>query len=106
LFLKNLNPVRRIRELMVELGRTRRERDQARQQVEQLEDERQRLHEKLEHLREENERLRNELEAAMRVGKRQLLHSRVASRRTAPNLLAASPVGLTAPTINGQSRTM
>jgi transposase len=71
LFLKNLNPLRRIRELMEELGRTRRERDQARKQVEQLEEEKQRLHEKLERLREDNERLRNELEAAMRAGKRQ-----------------------------------
>ncbi len=71
MFLKNLNPVRRIRELLEELGRTRRERDQARKQVEQLEDEKQRLHEKLERLREENERLRNELEAALRAAKRQ-----------------------------------
>jgi len=78
LFLKNLNPVRRIRELIEELGRTRREHDQARKQVEQLEDERQRLQEKLERLRQDNERLRqdnerlrNELEAAMRAGKRQ-----------------------------------
>jgi transposase len=70
-FLKNLNPVRRIRELMEELGRTRRERDQARKQVEELEDEKQRLHEKLERLQQDNERLRNELEAAMRAGKRQ-----------------------------------
>ena len=71
MFLKNLNPLRRIRELMEELGRTRRERDQARKQVEQLEDEGRRLQEKLERLREENKRLRNELEAAMRAGKRQ-----------------------------------
>ena len=78
MFLKNLNPVRRIRELIEELGRTRREHDQARKQVEQLEDERQRLQEKLERLRQDNERLRqdnerlrNELEAAMRAGKRQ-----------------------------------
>jgi transposase len=71
LFLKNLNPVRRIRELMEELGSTRRERDRARQQVEQLEGEKQQLHKQLERLREENERLRNELEAAMRAGKRQ-----------------------------------
>jgi phage shock protein A len=56
--------VRRIRELMGELGSTRRERDQVRQKVEQLEGE-------LERLREENQRLRNELEAAMRAGKRQ-----------------------------------
>jgi transposase len=71
LFLDKLNPVRRIRELIEELKRTRRERDQARQQVEQLEDEKQRLHEILERLREENERLRNELDAAMRARKRQ-----------------------------------
>jgi transposase len=71
LFLKNLNPARRIRELMEELRRTRQERDQSRKQVEQLEEERHRLQEKLERLREDNERLRNELEAAMRAGKRQ-----------------------------------
>jgi transposase len=71
LFLKNLNPVRRIRELMEELRRTRQERDQSRKQVEQLEEERRRLQEKLERLREDNEHLRNELEAAMRAGKRQ-----------------------------------
>jgi transposase len=71
LFLNNLNPVRRIRELMEELRRTRRERDQARKEVAELEDEKQRLQERLERLREENERLRNELEAAQRAGKRQ-----------------------------------
>jgi transposase len=71
LFLKSLNPARRIRELMEELGRTRRERDQARKQVEQLEDERQRLQEKVERLQGENGRLRNELEAALRAAKRQ-----------------------------------
>jgi transposase len=71
LFLKNLNPLGRVRELMDELRSTRRERDQARQQVEQLENEKHRLDEKLERLREENERLRGELEAAMRAGKRQ-----------------------------------
>jgi transposase len=71
LFLKNLNPVRRIRELMEELARTRRERDQARNQVGQLEDKNQSLQEKLDRLREENERLRNQLEAALRAAKRQ-----------------------------------
>jgi transposase len=71
LFLKNLNPVHRIRELMEELGRTRRERDQARKQVEQLEGERQRQQEQLERLREENKRLRKELEASQRAAKRQ-----------------------------------
>ena len=71
LFFKNLNPLSRIRELMGELGRTRRERDEARKQVEQLEDEKQRLKEQLERMREENQRLRNELEAALRAAKRQ-----------------------------------
>jgi transposase len=71
LFLKNLNPVCRIRELMEELGRTRRERDQARKQAEQLEEERQRLQENVERLRKENERLRNELDIALRAAKRQ-----------------------------------
>src|SRR6266540_6619724 len=99
LFLKNLNPVRRMRELMEELGRTRRERDQARKQVEQLEDEKQRLHEKMERLREENERLRNELEGALRAAKRQAAPSRAASPRTIANLRGASPVRPMAPTI-------
>ena len=71
LFFKDINPLRRIRELMEELGRTRRERDQARKQLEQLEDEKQRLQEKVERLRKENERLRNELGAALRAAKRQ-----------------------------------
>ena len=71
MFFKSLNPLRRIRELMEELGRTLRERDQARKQVEQLEGERQRLQERLERLRKENERLRSDLEAALRAAKRQ-----------------------------------
>ena len=53
------------------MGRTRRERDEARNQVEQLEDKSQRLQEKLERLREENKRLRNQLDAALRAAKRQ-----------------------------------
>jgi len=63
--------VRRIRELMEELGRARQERDQARKQVAQLEEERQRLQENVERLRKENERLRNELDIALRAAKRQ-----------------------------------
>ena len=61
---KNLNLARRIRELTEDLGRTRRERDQARQKSEQLERELERLH-------EENQRLRKDLEAAQRAAKRQ-----------------------------------
>ena len=64
MFLKNLNPVRRIRELTEELGRARRERDQARKEAERLQKE-------LERLDEENQRLRKELETAQRAAKRQ-----------------------------------
>jgi transposase len=78
LFLKNLNPVRRIRELAEELGRTRRERDQARKEsehrqkeLERLQEGNQRLQEENQRLREENQRLREDLEAAQRAAKRQ-----------------------------------
>jgi transposase len=64
LFLKSLNPVRRIRELAQELRRTREERDQARRRNEQLEKENQGL-------QEENKRLRKELETAQRASRRQ-----------------------------------
>ena len=64
LFLKNFNPLRRVRELTEELGRTRRERDQARKETE-------RLHRELERLKEENQRLRKDLEAAQRASRRQ-----------------------------------
>jgi transposase len=78
LFLKNLNPVRRIRELVEELGRTRRERDQARKETEhlneeneQLQKEYQRLQKEYQRLQKENQRLREDLEAAQRAAKRQ-----------------------------------
>jgi len=71
LFLKNLNPVRRIRELAEELGRTRRERDQARKETEHLSEEYQRLQKEYQQLQKENERLREDLEAAQRAAKRQ-----------------------------------
>jgi transposase len=64
LYLKRLNPVRRIRELVEELRRTRRERDQARKEAE-------RLRKEMERLQEENQRLRKELETAQRAGRRQ-----------------------------------
>jgi transposase len=77
-FLKNLNPVRRIRELAEELARTRRERDQARKETEQrqkelerLEEDNQRLREQNQRLQKENERLREDLEGAQRAAKRQ-----------------------------------
>jgi transposase len=85
LFLKNLNPVRRIRELTEELGRTQRERDQARKEAERLQKEAERLQKEAERLQKESERLqeekrrledelrrlRKELEAAQRAAKRQ-----------------------------------
>ena len=71
MFLKNLNPVRRIRELTVELGRTRRERDQARQQAERLQKESERLQEEKQRLEDELKRLRKELETAQRAARRQ-----------------------------------
>ena len=71
MFLKNLNPVRRIRELAEELGRTRRERDQARKESEHRQKELERLQEENQRLREENQRLREDLEAAQRAAKRQ-----------------------------------
>jgi transposase len=71
LFLKNLNPLRRIRELSQELGRTRRERDRARQEAEHLQRESERLREENQRLQDELKRLRRELEAAQRAAKRQ-----------------------------------
>jgi transposase len=71
LFLKNLNPLRRIRELSQELGRTRRERDQARQEAGRLQRESERLREENQRLEDELKRLRKELEAAQRAAKRQ-----------------------------------
>ena len=71
MFLQKLNPLRRIRELTHELGRTRRERDQARQESERLHDENQRLQEQKQRLEDELKRLRRELEAAQRAAKRQ-----------------------------------
>jgi transposase len=78
LFLKNLNPLRRIRELTQELSRTRRERDQARQEAERLQgeserlqDENQRLQEQKHRLEDEMKRLRQELGTAQRAAKRQ-----------------------------------
>jgi transposase len=92
LFLKNLNPVRRIRELAEELSRTRRQGEQARKENEQLQEENQRLEkqnqqlekeiqrlqkeserlrEERQRLRQDNERLRKDLEAAQRAAKRQ-----------------------------------
>lgn len=64
MFLKSINPLHRIRELVQELRRSREEAEQARQRMEQLEKENQRL-------QEENKKLRKELEAAQRAARRQ-----------------------------------
>jgi transposase len=67
-----------VRELAEELGRTRRERDQARKETahlneenQQLQKEYQRLQKEYQRLQKENERLREDLEAAQRAAKRQ-----------------------------------
>jgi septal ring factor EnvC (AmiA/AmiB activator) len=84
LFLKNLNPIRRIRELAKELGRTRRERDQARTESEHRQEE-------LERLQQENQRLREDLEAAQRAAKRQFAWIVDLLRSAEPKLLDRIP---------------
>jgi regulator of replication initiation timing len=104
LFLKNLNPIRRFRELAEELGHTRRERDQARKETEQRQNELERLKEENRRLREENQRLREDLEAAQRAGKRQAApFSRGEAENRIPNVLGVSPGRRMARTITGRS---
>jgi len=64
LFLKSLNPIRRIKELAQDLRRALEQRDQALQDKQRLESENMRL-------REEIERLQKELEGAQRAARRQ-----------------------------------
>ena len=64
MFLKSLNPIRRIKELAQELRRALEERDRALRDKQRLEDENARL-------REEIERLQKELEASQRAARRQ-----------------------------------
>jgi len=78
LFLKSLNPLRRIRELAQELRRTREEGERIRrrneeleQEIGQLEQQKGRLEQESERLRDEIKKLRNQLEAAYRAAKRQ-----------------------------------
>ena len=78
MFLKSLNPLRRIQELAQELRRAREERDQARRRNEQLErdnerleEERQLLEKERQRLQEEIKKLRKDLETAQRAGRRQ-----------------------------------
>jgi hypothetical protein len=91
LFLKNLNPIRRIRELAKELGRTRRERDQARKESEHRQEELERLQQENQRLREENQRLREDLEAAQRAAKRQFAWIVDLLRSAEPKLLDLIP---------------
>ena len=78
MFLKSLNPLRRIRELAQELRRTREEGERIRrrneeleQEIGQLEQQKGRLEQESERLRDEIKKLRNQLEAAYRAAKRQ-----------------------------------
>ena len=78
MFLKSLNPLGRIRELVQELRRMREERDQARRRSEQLEREKaglaqdnERLEKERQRLQEEIKKLRKELETAQRAARRQ-----------------------------------
>lgn len=78
MFLKSLNPLRRIRELAQELRRAREEREQARRRIEQLEREKaglaqnnERLEKERQRLEEEIKRLRKDLDAAQRATRRQ-----------------------------------
>lgn len=76
MFLKSLNPVRRIRQLLEELCRAREEGERARQRIEQLEQEKQRLEEEGNELREEIRRLCKELETRTAPVGARLLRSR------------------------------
>ena len=67
MFLKKLNPIRRIRELTEELSRTRRERDQARKESERLQRQTEDLQRELKRIQEENNQLRKDLELAQRA---------------------------------------
>ena len=60
-----------MRELAEELGRTRRQREQAGKENEQLKEENQQLQKENQRLQKENQRLRKDLEAAQRAAKRQ-----------------------------------
>jgi hypothetical protein len=78
LFLKNLNPLRRVREFLAELKQVRQECNPAQREVQQLEKGKQRLRDRLDRLQQENERLqpenerlRSDRKAALRAGQLQ-----------------------------------
>jgi hypothetical protein len=117
LFLKNLNPIRRIRELAEELGRTRRQRDQARKQSEhrqeeierfqeenqQLQKENQRLQKEQQRLQKENQRLRKDLEAAQCAAKRQAAPFSRGKPKPSPQRPGRKSGARMAPTLTGRS---
>ena len=83
MFLKSLNPIRRIKELAQELRRALEQRDQALQDKQRLESENARL-------REEIERLQKELEGAQRGAGVRRLRFREASATVIRNPQAAN----------------
>ena len=84
LFLKSLNPIRRIKELAQELRRALEQRDQALQDKQRLENENARL-------REEIERLQKELEAAQRATRRQAAPFSRGQRKSLPKSPGRKP---------------
>jgi transposase len=84
LFLKSLNPIRRIKELAQELRRALEQRDQALQDKQRLESENTRL-------REEIERLQKELEGAQRAARRQAAPFSRGQRKSHPKSPGRKP---------------
>lgn len=84
MFLKSLNPIRRIKELAQELRRAVEQRDQALQDKQRLESENARL-------REEIERLQRELEAAQRAARRQAAPFSRGQRKSHPKSPGRKP---------------
>jgi DNA repair exonuclease SbcCD ATPase subunit len=84
LFLKSLNPIRRIKELAQELRRALEQRDQALQDKQRLESENARL-------REEIERLQKELEGAQRAARRQAAPFSRGQRKSHPKSPGRKP---------------
>ena len=84
MFLKSLNPIRRIKELAQELRRAREQRDQTLQDKQRLERENARL-------REEIERLQKELEAAQRAARRQAAPFSRGQRKSHPQSPGRKP---------------
>jgi transposase len=91
LFLKSINPLRRIRELAQELRRAQEERDQALQRNEHLEQQNERLEKEGERLQEEIKKLRKELETAQRAARRQAAPFSRGQRKSQPKSPGRKP---------------